>query len=117
MFADRVVRRRPLLVISVGAVPLEDGPEIDANDDPVDGGRTSGRSEDGEDGRVLSGLGQMAENFQRFRIEDEFLPLDALVGGVEQLVGHALGLEVLDGRDDAAVIADVENVAALQDLD
>ena len=116
VLADGVVRRRPLLVVSLIAVTFEDRAEVDTDDDPVDGGRAPGRSEDREERRVFSGLRQVAEHFQRLGIEDELFPLDALIGGVEQLVGHSLCLEVLDSRDDAAMVADVENVAAFQDL-
>lgn len=116
MLADRVVGWGPAFVIGLRAVPLKYGAEIDVDDDPVDGGGAPSRAEDGEDDRVLAGFRQKSENSERFRIEDEPLPLDALVGGVEQLIGRALRFEVLDSDNDASVVSNVEVVGAFQNL-
>jgi len=116
MLADGVVGRRPALVVTLGAVAFKHGAKVDPDDDPPDGVGAANGAEDGENGCVLTWLRQKTENFQRLRIEDQLLPSDTFVGGVEQFVGGALCLEILNGGDDSAMIADVEVVVAFQHL-
>ena len=97
-----------------------------------------GRAEEGEDRRVLSGFSQQSVNLewicyhskilfqfsnccltsylQRFLVELDRFPVDALVDRVHELVGAAFGLEVLHCDHDPSVVSDVEVVRPLEDL-
>jgi len=116
VFSEGVVDGRPPFVIVFGAVSLEDGLQVDADDDPVDRGRTSRCAEDGEDGGIFAGLGQKSENAQRLRIEGHFVPVETFVGWVEKFVGGAFRFEVFDGYNDAAVVPHMKVVRAFQYL-
>ena len=107
----------PILVVNVRAVSLEDRPEVDPDNDPVDGGRGRGLSaEHREDGGVLPRLGNQAKNADWCVVELVRFPCETLVDGVEQGVGVALGLEVLHTDDDTAVVTNVVVIVTFQHL-
>ena len=98
-----------------------------------------GRAEEGEDRRVLSGFSQQSVNLewicyhskilfpfstccstsylQRFLVELDRFPVNALVDRVHELVGAALRLEVLNRDHDPTVVSDVEVMRPLEDLE
>ena len=72
--------------------------------------------EHGEHRGVLPRLGDQAVDPQQLVVKLVLLPREPLVSGALQEVGRALGLEVLDSHDDAALVAHVVLVVTMEHL-